>query len=124
MRKYGIEQSMAINVRKYSINKTLGDQRAKIHVSENFEAIEAFETIEDIEAFEAIEGIEPFETIEAIETIETIEAIEAIKPSNKSKPSCIFACYFYFPISCKTLSRVPARACKELTKYALVAFRF
>ena len=45
----------------------MGDLHARMHVSNNPEAIEG------IEGIKAIEGIEAFETIEAIETIEATE---------------------------------------------------
>ena len=61
------------------IRKYLGDQRARIHVSENPEGIEAIEAIEGIEGIEAIEAIEAVEAIEAIDAIEANEAIEAIE---------------------------------------------
>ena len=69
---------LAINVREYSIKKKLGGQRARIHVSEKLEAIEAIDAFEGIEAVEGIDGIEAFEAIEGIEAFEAIEAIAGI----------------------------------------------
>ena len=56
-------------MREYSMKNQLGDQHARIHVSEKLEATEGIKAIEAIEAIGAIEAIETIGTIGTIEAI-------------------------------------------------------